>query len=235
MSEGGHDSAERNARLAEAHLMAARLLDSAEAAGLFRPGVGELALSRELQALGREMFGRFKHWHKRLVRAGANTLHPYSVSPPELVIGEDDIMFVDLGPLFDAWEADIGRTYVIGGDPDKLRLRDSVEAAWRAGRDHFKRHRETVTGAEMHALAVAAAEAAGYRFGNVHAGHLIGRFPHKAAGGAREANYLHPANHGRLADPDRSGNPRDWIYEIHFVDPERGYGGFFEQWLELDD
>jgi hypothetical protein len=31
--------------------------------------------------------------------------------------------------------------------------------------------------------------------------------------------------------PDKYGNPRDWILEIHFVDRKLNIGGFFEQLL----
>jgi len=234
MSYGYDPSPDRHERLLEAHRMATELLAAAERAGLFRAGVTESGLSREIQALGRDLFGTFKHWHKKIVRAGPNTLCTYGGDPADRVVEADDMVFVDLGPLFGAWEADIGRTYVIGEDPERVRLRDSIEAAWYSGRDYFKSNRETVTGAEMYALAEAAAEAAGYSYGNWHAGHLIGNFPHEVVQGELPENYLHPGNATRLADPDSGGRPRSWIYEIHFVDRERGYGGFFEQWLELD-
>lgn len=235
MSYRYDDSPDRHARLLQAHRMAMDMLRAAERDGLFRAGVSELELSREIQALGQQMFGTFKHWHKRIVRAGRNTLSTFGDRPPDLVIQPDDMVFVDLGPMFESWEADIGRTYVIGDDPDKVRLRDSIEAAWHAGRDHFKANRETVTGADMYALAAEAARAGGYVYANWHAGHLIGNFPHEIVQGELSENYLHPGNDRPLSGPDRAGNPRTWIYEIHFIDPERRYGGFFEQWLELDD
>jgi Xaa-Pro aminopeptidase len=224
---------ERAERLLQAHRRAMELLRAAEQAGLFRAGATELQLSRELQALGREMFGTFKHWHKRIVRAGPNTLSTFGASPPDLQIQADDMVFVDLGPMFDSWEADVGRTYVIGNDPERIRLRDAIEAAWHEGRDYFQRNRGSVTGADMYELAVEAARAHGYSYANWHAGHLIGNFPHEVVQGELSENYLHAGNPLPLSGPDRDGNPRSWIYEIHFIDRERGYGGFFEQWLEL--
>jgi Xaa-Pro aminopeptidase len=226
---------DRHRRLLQAHRMAADLLRSAEEANLFRAGATELQLSREIQSLGRQMFGTFKHWHKRIVRAGPNTLSTFGDTPPDLRIEANDLVFVDLGPMFESWEADIGRTYVIGDDPDRIRLRDSIEAAWYEGRDYFRKNRETVTGADMFELAVEAARSSGYRYPNWHAGHLIGNFPHEVVQGEIGDNYLHPGNRLPLSGPDRDGNARNWIYEIHFIDPDRGYGGFFEQWLELDD
>ncbi len=228
------DSPDRHLRLLEAHERAMALLRAAESAGLFRAGVTEMELSRELQSLGQEMFGTFKHWHKRIVRAGPNTLATFGDTPPDLRLEANDMVFVDLGPMFDSWEADVGRTYVIGDDPERIRLRDSIESAWVAGRDYFKANRETVTGADMYELAVEAARTHGYIYPNWHAGHLIGNFPHEIVQGELGDNYLHPGNRQPLSGPDQAGHSRTWIYEVHFVDPERGYGGFFEQWLELD-
>jgi Xaa-Pro dipeptidase len=226
---------DRHSRLLQAHLMASDLLRAAEDGGLFRAGVSELQLSRELQSLGQEMFGTFKHWHKRIVRAGPNTVSTFGDSPPDHLIEADDMVFVDLGPMFESWEADIGRTYVVGDDPERIRLRASIEAAWFEGRDYFRKNRETVTGADMYELAVESARAGGYDYPNWHAGHLIGNFPHEIVQGEVGENYLHPGNRLPLSAPDRDGNARTWIYEVHFVDPERRYGGFFEQWIELDD
>ena len=38
-----------------------------------------------------------------------------------LVIQEGDILFFDFHPVFEGWEADLGRTYVLGNDPLKLK------------------------------------------------------------------------------------------------------------------
>lgn len=46
------------------------------------------------------------------------------------MVGEDDIVFSDFGPVFEEWRADFGRTYVLGNDPLKLRIREETEEAW---------------------------------------------------------------------------------------------------------
>jgi Xaa-Pro dipeptidase len=43
-------------------------------------------------------------------------------NPPDRVIDPDDIAFADFGPIFEDFEADLGRTYVLGTDPVKHRL-----------------------------------------------------------------------------------------------------------------
>ncbi|MGW1618760.1 Imm21 family immunity protein [Streptomyces sp. NPDC002172] len=40
-----------------------------------------------------ELFGTTRHWHKRIVRSGPNTLKPYRENPPDRVIAADDIVF----------------------------------------------------------------------------------------------------------------------------------------------
>jgi Xaa-Pro aminopeptidase len=82
--------------------------------------------------LAAEMFGVSRHWHKRIVRSGQNTLQPYRVNPPNRLIEADDIVFCDFGPVFEEWEADLGRTFVLGHDPIKLRLSRDLPAVWAA-------------------------------------------------------------------------------------------------------
>jgi len=117
------DETIRAAELWEAQAKAGQLFREIEARGLIRPGISEGALNAEIYALAQEMFGISTYWHKRIVRAGRNTLLPYDENPPDLVLGEDDILFLDLGPVFEEWEADFGRTFVLGSDPAKLKLR----------------------------------------------------------------------------------------------------------------
>ncbi len=55
-------------------------------------------------------------------------------NPPDLTLGEDDIVFLDFGPVFEEWEADFGRTYVVGNDPLKHKLRRDIEEAFARGK-----------------------------------------------------------------------------------------------------
>jgi Xaa-Pro aminopeptidase len=64
---------------------------------LVRPGVTEKQISDEIKELGFKRHGVRTHWHKRVVRSGPNTLEPYAENPPDRMIEEDDILFVDLG------------------------------------------------------------------------------------------------------------------------------------------
>ena len=194
------------------------------------PGISEDELSKKIHALAFEMFQTRTHWHKRIVRSGKNTLFPYSKNPPNRILSEDDILFFDFGPVFEKWEADLGRTYVLGANPRKHELKKDVEECWAIGRDFF-RSNKSMTGAELYSYICKLAAKRSWSFGNEHCGHLIGKFPHERIQGEKTLNYIHPQNHTPMNEPDKNGNPREWILEIHFIDESLQIGGFFEQLL----
>lgn len=84
------------------------------AADFLQPGENEEDINSKIFELTAARFGTRKHWHKRLVRTGENTIHPIFVDTPDRILQEDDIAFIDLGPVFGNLEADFARTYVIG-------------------------------------------------------------------------------------------------------------------------
>jgi Xaa-Pro dipeptidase len=222
----------RDRALLDAQARATDLFATVVDSGLIRAGVTESGLSAEIRDLAHERFGVDQHWHKRIVRAGENTLRPYDDNPPDRTIADDDIVFLDFGPVFAEWEADFGRTYVLGDDPVKLRLRDDLELAFAEGKAYFADH-DNVTAEEMYAVAVSLAESRGWDYGGPLAGHLVGEFPHERIAGDRVSLYVTPGNDTRLRDPDHHGAERHWIFELHFVDRDRRIGGFYEELLTL--
>ena len=232
MSDVIEDEDVRAARLLDAQARAAELFAAVEARGLIAPGIREAEASDAIRDLAAELLGVQRHWHKRIVRAGPNTLEPYRQNPPDRIIGEDDIVFCDFGPIFEDWEADFGRTFVLGRDPAKLRLRDALPVVWDAGRAYFDA-RPDVTGAQLFAYVVEQAEQAGWEFGGTIAGHLVGQFPHEKIAGADIESYIAPGCDTPLRRTDRTGLTCHWILEVHLVDRARGIGGFHEELLDL--
>ena len=226
------DEEARGARLLDAQAKAVELFAAIEPRGLIRPGVRETEASNAIRDLAAEMFGVSRHWHKRIVRAGPNTLQPYKENPPDREIAADDIVFCDFGPIFEKWEADFGRTYVLGDDPVKLRLRDDLPVMFDAGRRHFTEHPD-ITGAQLYDHMTELARAAGWEFGGTIAGHLVGQFPHEKISGAAIASYIAPGSNGRMRRHDANGQVCHWILEVHLVDRERQIGGFYEELLDL--
>ncbi|KAI1321114.1 peptidase M24 [Xylariaceae sp. FL0255] len=224
--------AQRQASLKSAQTKALALFDEIRST-LIKPGISESELSKQIHALGQARHGIKTHWHKRVVRSGPNTLKPYAENPPDRIIEADDILFVDLGPVFEAWEADFGRTYVLGDDPAKTKLRDALEPMWHAVKAKFDAKPE-MTGAQLYELACKAAREAGYEYGGPLAGHLVGDFPHERIPNDKKSLYVVPENNEVMRSMGKNWSPRHWILEIHLVDKERQIGGFFEQLLTVD-
>jgi hypothetical protein len=145
----------RAERLLHAQARAVELFAIVEQRGIIAPGVCEIQASDEIRDLAAGMFGVDRQWHKRIVRAGPNTLKPYRQNPPDRVIAEDD--------------------------PAKHALCDSLPVVWDAGRAFFESHSD-ITGEELFVHVREMAAVAGWEFGGEIAGHLVGQFHNGAAG-----------------------------------------------------
>ena len=226
------DETRRVARLVDAETRAGQLFDAVVDRGLIKPGETERAVSDAVRDLAADLFGVSRFWHKRIVRAGENTLKPYRENPPDRVLADDDITFLDFGPLFEEWEADFGRTYVLGDDPRKRALAVALEDVWRGGRDIFAADPE-ITGEQLYAGVCELAADAGWEFGGKIAGHLVGQFPHEKISGSDLHTYIWPGSDRPMRRPDDAGLACHWILEVHLVDHAAGFGGFYEQLLDI--
>ncbi|CAH0021059.1 unnamed protein product [Clonostachys rhizophaga] len=79
---------------------------------LIRPGISEKVLKNEIYQLGATQYGIEIHWHKRLVRSGSSALRPFQENPPDRIIGEDDILVIELD------------------DPHKKKIRNTLDPIW---------------------------------------------------------------------------------------------------------
>ena len=221
---------ERRAALEKAQAKALKLFDAIERDGLIRAGVSERQIEDEIGALAAREFGVEKHWHRRLVRTGPNTLAISSDNPPVRTVAADDIVYVDLGPVFETWEADIGKSYALGSDPEKQRLAADLPRVFDRVQAHYRRD-PAVSGAALYAFAQNAAADAGWHFGGKIAGHIVSEFAHALIPGDKALNRISPQNPEPMNGPDGKGRARHWILEIHLVSPDRSFGGFYERLL----
>ncbi len=220
----------RRAQLEAAQGKALGLFDAIERGGLIRPGVSERQIEDEIGELAAKEFGVQKHWHRRIVRAGPNTITIAGDNPPIRILEADEIVYVDLGPVFEAWEADIGRSYVLGDDPQKQKLVADLPRLFEQVQAHYRRD-PNITGAALYAFAQEAAATAGWRFGGKIAGHIVSEFAHALIPGDKALNRISPLNPNPMSDPDGKGRARHWILEIHLVSPDGSFGGFYERLL----
>ena len=217
-------------KLIEAEKNAQQLFNEIENQNILIPGNSENKINELIFELAFKMFGIKKYWHKRIVRCGRNTLYPYNENPENLILKNDDILFLDFGPIFEEWEADFGRTYVVGNDSYKNKLKNDIENAWYDGKKYFNSKTE-ITGAQLYAYCNELAVKYGWEFGGEIAGHIIGQYPHEKLEKEDKTNYIHPDNHSNMFDLNKKGEKKNWILEIHFVDKAKEIGGFFEQLL----
>jgi len=120
----------------------AQVVDS----GLIAAGKMESELTAQIHALAHRRFGVSRHWHKRIVRAGPNTVLSYHSEPADRRIADDDIVYLDFGPVFESWEADFGRSYAVGSDPVKQQLVKDIETAFHDGKAWFQQHPDLTCG-----------------------------------------------------------------------------------------
>jgi Xaa-Pro dipeptidase len=211
---------------------AAALFAEVVDSGMIRAGKLESELTEEIHSLAWARLGLRRHWHKRIARSGPNTLLGYYDEAADRRIADDDIVYLDFGPVFDEWEADFGRTYALGSDPNKHRLVDDIAAAFHRGKDFYNRTPNLTCG-QLYEFVAGLADAAGWEFGAPTAGHLIGHFPHERSPADPKRFSIRSGNDVLLREPDGAGAMRHWILEIHFVDRARQIGGFFEELLTV--
>lgn len=219
--------------LAAAQGKAEALFQQVVDSGMIRAGKLESELTQEIHALAQSRFGLRRHWHKRIARSGPNTMLTYHDPASDRRIADDDIVYLDFGPVFDAWEADFGRTYALGSDPAKHRLVRDIASAFQRGKELYRRTPELTAG-QLYDFVAGLAAPGGWEFGAPTAGHLIGCFPHEVAPDRPQRFSIRHGNEQPLREPDATGLARHWILEIHFIDRSRMIGGFFEELLTVD-
>lgn len=207
------------------------LFEAVEKNGLIVPGKSEDQLIAEILDLAEKKFRITDHWHKKIVRAGANTLATYSDNPPNRIIQEDDILFLDFGPIIDRYEADLGRTYVLGNDLMKLKLKNDVEKAWYEIQAWYQQQKKLKASA-IFQLAIDKAKEYGWTFTGAIAGHIVGKYPHEQPADPKSWELdIHPENHNDIFLLDANGQKRHWVLELQFIDKEKKIGSYFEQLL----
>jgi Xaa-Pro aminopeptidase len=218
-------------KLTEAQEITIQIFEAVEKSNLIIAGKSEAQLSLEVCALATEKFNIESHWHKKIVRAGKNTMCIYPDNPPNETIQADDIVILDFGPIVDGYEADLGRTYIIGNDAKKLKIKYDVEKAWYETQAWYK-EQTSLKSSDLFKYVVDKANENGYTFGGEIAGHIVGKFPHEQPLDPASLELdIHPKNNNDLFLLDTNGDERHWILELLFIDEENEIGGYFEQLL----
>ena len=120
-----------------------------------------------------------KGWHKILVGSGHNTTKNFDdPSTPGVVLSDDDIFFLDIGPIYKGWEGDAGDTFVVGDDPEMIKAAEDVKSIWTATRHRWLE--DCLTGMALYQFAEETAQQLGWRLNLELTGHRLSEFPHDA-------------------------------------------------------
>jgi methionyl aminopeptidase len=178
----------------------------------------------EARAMARDTLdelGLRRGWHPTLVRFGPNTIRQFlDRDGGEIVLGSDDIFFVDIGPIFDDVEGDAGETFVTGHNPEYVRAANDVRDIWNDVRNAW--FTERLTGRDLYEFAKRSCDERGWQLNLELTGHRISDYPHKA-------HFSGP-----MSGVDIVPAPDLWVLEIGLAHPARTYGAFYEDTL-LDD
>lgn len=188
-----------------------------EITGEVTPGITEEEglelVRRTLRAYGFE-----GDWAAPYLRFGVNTLKKYGEpSEPGVVLGRNDVWFVDVGPLWRNHECDYAETCVVGDDPAMHRLVRDVHEIFDRTVRYWRESR--ATGVELYRFAATEAEARGWQLDAEMAGHRIGAHPHAVF------------HDGLLSRVDFTPSAGLWMLEIQLRHPNLPYSAFIEDLL----
>ena len=186
-------------------------------AAAVRPGMTESEATALAQGILVDM-GMERHWHPLLVRFGEGTLlKSNEQSDPTRRLGERDIFYVDIGPVWDGHEGDAGDTFAVGGDAGMQACAEAARTLWHEVAARWRD--DGLTGTDLYAFAGERAQAMGWRLNHEIKGHRVSDFPHA----------IYKA--GKLADFAERPTSGLWILEIQIAHPTRPFGAFYEDLL----
>lgn len=94
----------------------------------------------------------WRGWHAIHVRFGPNTLKNFGEpSEPGVVLRPDEIFFIDIGPVWRAYEGDGDESFTVGADPQMLKAVVDVRSVFDATRDCWRT--AGLTGIELNRFA----------------------------------------------------------------------------------
>lgn len=187
-------------------------------AAKMQPGMTESEARRIGQQTLAEM-GSKKFWHKCHIRFGASTVRSFDDEYTDEILKENDIFYIDIGPIWNGIEGDAGATFVRGDNPKLLKCKHDVELIFKNTADAWRS--KHLKGPELYRFAEQEAQRLGWILAPSYVrGHRLGEFPHSFyTKSTIESNDFTPA-------------PARWVLEIQICDAEQQIGAFYEDILQ---
>lgn len=184
-----------------------------EITAFLKPGVTE-GQARDFALTVFKRHGVSQKWHNPYIYFGSNSILTFLDKPvEEKTLQEEDIAYIDIGPIVNGVEGDAGQTVVFGNNPLFHEMKQQSERIFQLAVTYWRE--KNPTGVELYEYIHKLTQEAGYVFHLNPAGHLIGSFPHK---GWKDGLNTYPF----------TPEPGLWILEIQFRHPELAYGAFYE-------
>lgn len=187
-------------------------------AAQIKAGMSELEAQTLYKVLCKE-HGVEKNWHAAKIRFGLNTTKGFrEASEPGVVLKDEDLFFLDLGPVFFNHEGDVGKTFCLGNNKDYLKVINDCKTIFDIVKKKWKN--ESLTGEMLYEFAENKALERGWQLNlNGASGHRIGDFPHA---------LYYKGNLKSISNVPRADR---WILEIQIRHPTEPYGAFYEDLL----
>lgn len=179
-------------------------------------------LETEAKELAHEILNKMgaqKHWHKINIRFGENTTKSFrELSKPQTRLEENDIAYIDIGPVWDGYEGDLGTSIVFGKNPRLEKLAADSKKIFDLAAKKWKEER--LSGEVLFNYCQQLATNEGWSMMGRHmSGHRLSDFPHAAH------------FRGPLSDIHFSLSPNAWVLEICLIDHQTNRGSFYEDLL----
>jgi methionine aminopeptidase len=187
-----------------------------ELSSMIRPGMTE----DDAHVLYKNICTKYpieKQWHPPKIRFGPNTICNFKDQSAPYTLQEEDIFFIDIGPVIDGHEADYGETFTVGEIYEEKNIAHTSKKVFEEVLNYWNINR--VCGEELYDYASERADHYGYILNLGNDGHRIGDFPH----------HIHFK--GGIPEMDEVIIPNAWILEINLLNQARTYGAFFEDLL----
>lgn len=188
-----------------------------EVTSMLKPGVTEEEITKKAIELFKSK-GVEKNWHNPYIRFGENTILTFKDKPTKnITLKEEDIAYIDIGPIIDDTEGDVGYTVYFGENKLFKDLKEKSELLFNMGVEYWRK--ENPTGIQLYEYLVTQANEFGYDCNLPKGGHLIGLFPHAKWSKENLGKYPYEVYPGM------------WILEIQIRHPQKPYGAFYERIL----
>ena len=159
--------------------------------------------------------GAEKKWHPHKFRIGKNTTKAFrELSDLKVKLQENDIFFIDIGPVFEGYEGDFGKTFTLGTNLNYQKISHDIKTIFDQTNEYW--NNEKPTGSELYIYLEKLANKFGYILNTAMNGHRLSDFPH--------AVY----HRGKLQDFEQKPVPNLWVLEVLIKDSSEEFGAFYE-------